>query len=63
MSLEEWDRQLRGMTREEYAREKRREAWRAALHAVGDIIGALTVCALLGVFGWLCATASGYNWE
>ena len=63
MSLEEWDRQLRGMTREEYAREKRREAWRAALRAVGDILGGLTVCALLGAIFWLCAVASGYNWE
>lgn len=57
MKLEEWDRQLRGMTREEYAKEKRRKAWRDALSAVGEIFGAMTVGALLVVFCWLCAVA------
>ena len=57
MNLKEWDRQLRGMTREEYASEMRREAWRDALRAAGEVVGALTLCALLGAFCLLCAVA------
>ena len=63
MQIEEWDRLLCGMTREEYARAKRRRAWRERLAAAGEVLGALALFALLGVFAWLCMAASGYHWE
>lgn len=63
MTLEEWDRQLCGMTREEYAREKRRRALHKGLGVAVEVLGALALFALLGVFAWLCMAASGYHWE
>ena len=63
MQIEEWDRLLCGMTCEEYAREKRRRAWHKWLVVAVEVLGALALFALLGVFAWLCMAASGYHWE
>lgn len=63
MSIEEWDRTLLGMTKQEYAAEKRKWKFRVIWELVVEIAGGFVLAAIGFGFAWLCAAASGYHWE
>lgn len=63
MSIEEWDRMLLGMTKQEYAAEKRKRKFRAMWELAVEIVGGFMFGAVMVGFVWLCAAVSGYHWE
>ena len=63
MTLEEWDRTLLGMTKQEYAAEKRKRKFRAMRELAVEIAGGFVFAVAIVGFAWLCAEASGYHWE
>ena len=63
MSIEEWDRTLRGMTKREYAAEKRKRKLRVIWECAVDIAGGFVLAVIGFSFAWLCCAASGYHWE
>ena len=58
MTMEEWDRQLSGMTPEEYDREIRRRLRRRRLRAAGEIAAGVLALALLALVAWLFLAAT-----
>lgn len=58
MTLEEWDRQLSGMTPEEYDRAMRRRAWRRRIEVAGEIAAGVFTLALLALAAWLFLVAT-----
>ena len=59
MTMEEWDRQLSGMTLEEYDREIRRRLRRRRLRAAGEVVaGVVLALALLALVAWLFLAAT-----
>lgn len=63
MSIEEWDRTLLGMTKQEYAAEKRKQKFNAMRELAVEIVRGFVFVAVMVGFVWLCATVSGYHWE
>lgn len=58
MTLEEWDRQLSGMSLEEYDREVRRRVRRRLLRAAGEVAAGVLAIALLALVAWLFLAAT-----
>ena len=58
MTVQEWDRQLSGMTLEEYDREIRRRLRRRRLRAAGEIAAGVFTLALLALAAWLFLVAT-----
>lgn len=58
MTLEEWDRQLSGMTLEEYDREICRRLRRRRLKAAGEVVAGVLALALLALVAWLFLAAT-----
>ena len=58
MTLEEWDRQLSGLSLEEYDREVRRRAWRRRLRAAGEIAAGVLALAMFALLAWLFLAAT-----
>ncbi len=63
MTIGEWDRRLLGLTREEYARRKRREALGRWLDAAAEIATGVIAVALIAASLWafLAFTPDGVN--
>ena len=58
MTLEEWDRQLSGLSLEEYDREVRRRVRRRRLKAAGEVVAGVFTLALLALAAWLFLVAT-----
>ena len=58
MTIQEWDRQLSGMTPEEYGRAMRRRAWRRRIEAAGEVVAGVFTLALLALAAWLFLVAT-----
>ncbi len=58
MTLEEWDRQLSGLSLEDYDREIRRRVRRRLLRAVGEVVAGVLALALLALVAWLFLAAT-----
>ena len=58
MTLEEWDRQLSGLSLEEYDREVRRRVRRRRLKAAGEVVAGVLALALLALVAWLFLAAT-----
>jgi hypothetical protein len=63
MSIEDWDRTLLGMTKQEYAAMKRKKKFRILLDTILEAVGDITLFVLIATFTWLCCAVSGYHWE
>ena len=58
MTIQEWDRQLSGLSLEEYDREVRRRMRRRRLEAAGEIVAGVFTLALLALAAWLFLAAT-----
>ena len=58
MTIQEWDRQLSGMTPEEYDRAMRRRAWRRRLRAAGEVVAGVLALAMFALLAWLFLAAT-----
>jgi len=58
MTLEEWDRQLSGLSLEEYDREVRRRVRRRRLRAAGEIAAGVLALAMFALLAWLFLAAT-----
>ena len=58
MTLEEWDRQLSGLSLEDYDREVRRRLRRRRLRAAGEAVAGVLVLALFALLAWLFLAAT-----
>ena len=58
MTLEEWDRQLSGLSLEDYDREVRRRMRRRWLRAAGEVVGGVLTLALIALLFWLFLAAT-----
>lgn len=58
MTLEEWDRQLSGLSLEDLDREIRRRVRRRLLMAAGEVVAWVLALALLALVAWLFLAAT-----
>ena len=58
MTLEEWDRQLSGLSLEEYDREVRRRVRRRRLRAAGEVVAGVLALAMFALLAWLFLAAT-----
>ena len=58
MTLEEWDRQLSGLSLEDYDREIRRRVRRRLLRAAGEVVDGILALALIALVAWLFLEAT-----
>ena len=58
MTLEEWDMQVQGLTREEWLRLKRRARLREWLQTAGAVSGGTVAVALGALLSWLFLAAT-----
>ena len=58
MTLEEWDRQLSGLSMEDYDRKIRRRLRRRMFRAAGEIAGGVLVLAMYALLAWLFLAAT-----
>lgn len=58
MTLEEWDRKVKGLTRKEWLRQKRRARLREWLQTVGEVAGGTVAVALGALLSWLFLAAT-----
>ena len=58
MTLDGWDRQLSGLSLEEYDREVRRRVRRRRLKAAGEVVAGVFTLALLALLAWLFLAAT-----
>ena len=58
MTLEEWDRQLSGLSLCEYDREIRRTLRRGRLRAAGEVVAGVLALAMLALVAWLFLAAT-----
>lgn len=63
MTIGNWDRTLLGLTREQYARRKRREAWGRRLDVAAEVVCRVIAIALIAASLWafLAATPDQTN--
>ena len=58
MTLEEWDRQLSGLSLCEYDREISRTLRRGRLRAAGEVVAGVLALAMLALVAWLFLAAT-----
>ena len=58
MTIQEWDRQLSGMSQEEYDRKIRQSLRRRRLKVAGEVAGGVLALALLALVAWLFLAAT-----
>lgn len=65
MTMEEWDRQLSGLSLEDLDREIRRRLRRRLLRAAGEVVAGILTLALFVLLAWLflAATPDQYSAE